>query len=386
MEVVVEESLDFELARAVGEVVDRLVTVQVANSGGGSVHLQAPINAQIYQAARDAQGEPLTYKAARVLLESIRPGDSVVLTSGFFVPPFMEVEVDGNFGVAALARSLVISRSARPIILTEDNNLRAMNLLCRAVGLVPYQSGSTLPRGIQEVRLDVLPRSEPEARHLAERLIEQDRPAAFVAAEKPARNAKGVYHNGGGIDLSRVQGKADDVVEVFRSHGIPTIGVGDGGNEIGMGKIAGPLRDILPAARDCGCPCGAGIASATDTDVLVVGSSANWGCYGIEAVMAAALGDLAVLHAPEVERRIYIASVFGGLVDPSTGLADGWTDGAEHASAEALLVLLKQSVESRLRKKQQGPQGWWNRARHYERSVVEGWVRDWADQAGVPQR
>lgn len=383
------EEFDFDLARAVGEVVDRLVTVQVANSGGGSVHILAPINHLIYRAARSAQVEPLTYLAGRTLLESVQLGDAVVLTSGFFVPPFMEIEVDGNFGIAALARALVICRRARPIILTEDNNIRQMELLCRAAGLVPYRADSRLPHGIQQVRIEILPRDAAEARRLAERLIREDRPAALVAAEKPARNAKGIYHNGSGIDMSRVQGKADDVVELFRARGIPTIGVGDGGNEIGMGKITAAVRDILPAARECGCPCGAGIAAVTETDVLVVGSSANWGCYGIEAVMAAAVGDLAILHSPDVEHRIQLASVFAGLVDPSTGMADGWTDGAEPATTEALLVMLRQTVASRLRKKEQGATGWGNRARHYERSVVEGWIRDWADHldaqsTGVP--
>jgi len=51
--------------------------------------------------------------------------------------------------------------------------------------------------------------------------------------------------------------------------GCPTIAIGDGGNEIGMGKVTAALEDlnIVPSTTTC--------------DELIVADVSNWGAYGI---------------------------------------------------------------------------------------------------------
>ena len=54
----------------------------------------------------------------------------------------------------------------------------------------------------------------------------------------------------------------------------PTIAIGDGGNEIGMGNIAGALADLDISA------------SVTRCDELLVADVSNWGAYGLIAFLA----------------------------------------------------------------------------------------------------
>src|SRR5680860_1516297 len=60
-----------------------------------------------------------------------------------------------------------------------------------------------------------------------------------------------------------------------------TIGIGDGGNEIGMGSLPQEIinRDI---------PNGEMIAATTSTDHLIVAGVSTWGGYGIVAALALA--------------------------------------------------------------------------------------------------
>ncbi|HEV8720164.1 MAG TPA: glutamate cyclase domain-containing protein [Candidatus Binatia bacterium] len=96
-------AFDLKLLDALGAVIDRLVTVQIYLSGGGSAFASAPITHLLYDAARKKFTGPLIWLAARALLEKLEPGDRVMLVSGFTVPPWMVPEADGPIGIMALA-------------------------------------------------------------------------------------------------------------------------------------------------------------------------------------------------------------------------------------------------------------------------------------------
>ena len=54
----------------------------------------------------------------------------------------------------------------------------------------------------------------------------------------------------------------------------PTIAIGDGGNEIGMGNIRGAIGTLDINASETGC------------DELLVADVSNWGAYGLVALLA----------------------------------------------------------------------------------------------------
>src|SRR5262249_9775920 len=94
-----------------------------------------------------------------------------------------------------------------------------------------------------------------------------------------------------------------------------TIGIGDGGNEIGMGSLP---RDIV----EHDIPNGPLIAATTRTDHLIVAGVSNWGAYGLLAAIASLRPELApklLRHfTRETEHRILAAAVeVGQAIDDS---------------------------------------------------------------------
>ena len=83
------QTFDLDLCRAVGDSADRLVSTQIFMSGGSAELTTKNITRELYEAARGLHQDPLTYLAAKGLLERVEPRRSVVLCAGFFDPPSM---------------------------------------------------------------------------------------------------------------------------------------------------------------------------------------------------------------------------------------------------------------------------------------------------------
>jgi hypothetical protein len=120
-----------------------------------------------------------------------------------------------------------------------------------------------------------------------------------------------------------------------------TIGVGDGGNEIGMGNVRARLvRESPLMAR---------IASVVRVDHLVVAGTSNWGAYGIVAGLSRLSGHL-LLHTPAVERRLIEACVAAGAVDGLRRWSKPTVDGLDldvHAGVVELLRRLIRANDGR---------------------------------------
>lgn len=330
--------------RNIAEIVDRLITVQLCSSGGGSHYTQKPVTQELYRAARETCDDPLTSNAAMRLIDGVKPGDHIMIATGFIVAPWMRPEVDGPIGAASLARALSICFNATPVIVTEYENIETFKSLFAVTGL---QVGSAdvaayVPR---RVIFEPFPINANFAPARTQQLLERFKPAAIITIEKASQNEKGVYHNGHGMDISNMVAKTDILIEAAKRNGILTIGIGDGGNEIGMGLIADTVKETIPTARKCICPCQAGIAAATATDALIVASVANWGSYGLETCLALATDTPQVLHSGAFERIILQASIRAGIVDPSTGLSDGLADGTDTDINVYLVEMLHKIIE-----------------------------------------
>jgi hypothetical protein len=111
-----------------------------------------------------------------------------------------------------------------------------------------------------------------------------------------------------------------------------TIGVGDGGNEIGMGNVRARLvRSRSPLAR---------IASVVRVDHLVVAGTSNWGAYGLVAALGREVGR-ELLHPPSLEARLIDACVRAGAVDGITRRAEPTVDGLDASAHAAVVELLR---------------------------------------------
>ena len=106
------------------------------------------------------------------------------------------------------------------------------------------------------------------------RLLDSLAPVGIVSIERCGRNLHGRYCNMRGVDISKRTSPTDELVVQAARRNIPTIGVGDGGNEIGMGNVAHAIARKLTLE-----PC------VVTVDNLVVATVSNWGGYGIAAAM-----------------------------------------------------------------------------------------------------
>src|SRR3990172_8975640 len=272
----------------IGQRVDDLVNLDVPSRNATSI---------LYPLAREKMKRPLCMAAASLLQAKVKRGDVVLIATGFTERPSVSPaigETDGPPGAAALARAIYRGLSAVPILLVEKQFVPSMSMIMRGAGLLalaPDEAITAVRTTDDTPAAAVLdfPVDAEEAKERAKQLIGRYKPSAIIVIEKAGMNDRGVSHSMGG-NPNTIIAKADYLVLEAAKQGIPTIGVGDGGNEIGMGVIVQELRrSSIPNIAKCKCPCGGGIACATSTDVLVTACISNWGAYGIAACLAARL-------------------------------------------------------------------------------------------------
>jgi hypothetical protein len=102
-----------------------------------------------------------------------------------------------------------------------------------------------------------------------------------------------------------------------------TIGIGDGGNEIGMGKVPWEvIRRNIPG--------GARVACRTATDHLIVCGISNWGAYGLAAGVRLLRGHRPTDELFDVEKERELLRIMveaGPLVDGVLGRPNVSVDG-----------------------------------------------------------
>lgn len=352
------------IARNLGEVVDHFVTVPFCTSGGPSVYADKPLIGGLYRAARERTGDhPLTYAAAKALLDRVPQGGRVIIGTGFIIPPILRAEGDGPMGAPFLARALALTRNAHPIIVTEPANVEPLRHVMRASGLQVAELEEALEVPHKCAVLPFPVGDDELSRRHASSMLDQLQPDAIVTIEKLSRNLEGRYYNGMVVDLTQTTAKLDFLIDEARSRNILTIGMGDGGNEIGMGNILDVIHENVPNGKTVG--------AATKTDILVVAASASWGSYGVEACLAALTGKRHVLHDEEMERRMLDATAMAGIADPLTGLAEGWLDGVPPQVNYAIVRILNYMLEVRMRPWAMDQYREWGTRKEFNRVLID---------------
>ncbi len=105
----------------------------------------------------------------------------------------------------------------------------------------------------------------------AQRALAHFKPQAIISIECPGLASDGCYYNMRGEDISA---KAACFDHFMTEAQCPTLAIGDGGNEIGMGNVKDFLSelDIIPSITQC--------------DELIIADVSNWGVYGILAFLS----------------------------------------------------------------------------------------------------
>ena len=162
-------------------------------------------------------------------------------------------------------------------------------------------------------------------RPMVESALADIRPSVVVSIERPGVAEDGRYYNMRGRDISDFLAKFDLFFELCEC---PTIGVGDGGNEIGMGNVHAELAQ-LPI-----------IPSVTMCNELVIATVSNWGVYGIIAALSRELDQDLFRYFDPVEIVRYL--VDRGAVDGKTGYAECSEDGFPLAVGLSIIAQLRE--------------------------------------------
>lgn len=248
----------------------------------------------------------------------------VALVTGFPVRSAGVDETDGPPGAAALAGALL----ALGRRVTHVTDSRGAPLL-RALGCAPLELLALDPKA---------PASERAAR--AADWLDRARPDALVAIERPGRAADGEYRNMRGEEITDQTSALDELFLAAPGRAIPTVGVGDGGNEVGMGRVQARVQAAIHA--------GARIASVVPVEHLVVAGVSTWGAWGLVAALSRLAGRDLLPPAAEVQAGL-AALVAAGARDGVTARAEPTIDGLPlAASLEVLEALRAAAGESRV--------------------------------------
>jgi hypothetical protein len=239
-------------------------------------------------------------------------GTIVAITTGFFIPSATPpaFETDGPLGVVFLQRALLGCGVASLLYVAEPDVNRTITSVRDMCNLPVVDVGA---EGWSH--LIVIERSGPggDGRHytMRGRAITEFHDAQFTRRLKNQRGAL-------------------------------TIGIGDGGNEIGMGKI--PHETIVK-----NIPNGDLIHCRVPTDHLIVAGVSNWGAYALAAGVYVLRGvkPPADLFDPDREREILEVMVREGpLVDGVTGKQTATVDGLTWEEYVKPLVRIRDILES----------------------------------------
>lgn len=311
----------------IGRNIDRLVTVEARISP-----TSRNVITNLYEAACAAQGGgPLSMLAAQQILKHLGPGKVVFITTGAGDPRFLPAgETDGPPGVAALALAIHAATGAVPLLFTEQpfiDNLAATTL---AVGLGIREPEVALNTGYTTA---VLPLAHDDtAEKQAVDYLDAYKPAMVISIEKIGPNPQGIAHTSTGTPTASDRARAECLFDEAARRGIPSLGIGDNGNELGFGLIADAVARYKPN--------GERLCTRVKTDVLVPANTSNWGAYAVEAALAALVGKPEIMHSADIERRMIEACVNAHGVDGSTGRHILGVDGMPAEASYAIVAML----------------------------------------------
>ena len=252
--------------------------------------------------------------AAAHAARALRRAKRVILTTGFSVGPGMP-ETDGPPGTASLGRALRLLGAE----VTYITDAAALPPLQAALGAL----GEPTPIVTFHVAGD--------AALTARRLLAEHAPTHLISVERPGRTGTGDYLSMRGESV-REWNAPLDALFLEASRRVITVGVGDGGNEIGMGALRARLACAGPRIRK--------VASVVSARHPVVAGVSNWGAYGI-VVELSRLARRPLLHTGDEERRMIEACVKAGAVDGVTRKHEATVDALPVEAHVGMVELLR---------------------------------------------
>jgi hypothetical protein len=228
--------------------------------------------------------EQYCLEAARLLLDH---SARVLLCTGFFISRIMLPETDGPPGTLAIGEALT-RLGHLPTYVSDRFSARLLERFAHGTPVITFPMGD-----------------EDESICFAGDLVDNVRPTLLLSIERCGVTRQGRYLDWKGVDISDHNARID---ALFRFQ-VPSIGIGDGGNEIGMGRLMDYIAATPGLPQE---PC------ITQTDALVIASVSNWGAYGLVAGLSRLTG-MSLLPDAQAESRLIREMIDFGACDGARG-------------------------------------------------------------------
>jgi len=281
-------------------------------------------------------------KAAEIICS--RDGRTLILT-GFpcMVKQKVPQESDGPSGSLCLARALSFM-GRRVTLLTDTCNVNVLRAC--------YESAATFAGDEFRENVEILSfpptstKSETEwTRTFLTDVIRNDVVSSAIAIERSGPTATGDYLTMRGTSMTHMMAPLDRLFPMCAKMDIPTIAIGDGGNELGMGNV----REIVEADVANGSK----VSCAVSSDVLIPCSVSNWGGYALAGSIGVVLGTrstdvrdrLKILPTPDEEAKIVDAGVAVGMCDGVSGRRERTVDGLPWSESERVLSAIRSQIK-----------------------------------------
>lgn len=224
------------------------------------------------------------FVAAAQLLGGLDPPQSIVVVSGFpccvdHTPP---TETDGPPGAAALVQAALALGHSVTLVVDECNR----DVFAAAVEHLQSLTNFTMECFPAQL-------SDDDEKRL-QSLI--DKTQLLLSCERTGPGADGQCYTMRGIDMT-ARGLIAPLHRLVTKN-TPFIGIGDGGNELGMGKVIDRIRSSTKINK------GDEIGCVVAADYLISASVSNWGGYALAAGAALARASKEASDESELESLV----------------------------------------------------------------------------------
>ena len=234
-------------------------------------------------------------RSAEIVLSNV---GKVFITTGFYILTAGTIETDGPPGAIALGNGL--EKLGYEVVYITDSYASKF--------LDEYRSHKS--------RLTDFPIcSDEESGKYSKTLLAEEKPAILISIERCGRSHDGLYRNMRNLSITEYTAQIDRLFDLHNT----TIGIGDGGNEIGMGNVFKAVEKSSQLVEN---------PTITKVSELIISSVSNWGGYGLLAQLSQATG-INLLPNIVDEKDMIEGMVNLGAVDGVTGKSVYQVDGFE---------------------------------------------------------
>ena len=248
-------------------------------------------------------------ESAEMILENIDKG-KIIISTGFFEIIPKTIETDGPPGAFSIGNAIT-ELGGEVIYLIESHTKDFIG---------------------KEQKTIVFPNTtKEESVGFAKKIIKDYKPSALISIERCGITENDRYLNISRQDISNYNAYIDVLFDLHNN----TIGIGDGGNEIGMGYVRKGVSESQTLVT---------YPAAPTVKELIISSVSNWGGYGLLAALSIQTNKN-LLPSLEEDSSIIIKIVDMGAVDGFSGEQTYKVDGFDLKENELTLRALHSLVD-----------------------------------------